>query len=92
MESFKNFLNWHRFKNVVPSLEAFQKLMQFYDQERIEILKLGFTLPNIANRILHSSTPLKFFAFKQEDKSFDDYIHEWLTGVQSIIVTSNAKV
>ena len=56
------------------------------------MLKLGFTLPNLANRILHSSTSLKFFPFNQEDQSFDDYIREWLTSGQSIVFTRYAKV
>ena len=67
-------------------------MMQFYHQKGIDMLKLGFTLPNLANRILHSSTSLKFFPFNQEDQSFDDYIREWLTGGPSIIFTRYAKV
>ena len=73
METFQHFLKWYNKKDVVPILEALQKMMQFYHQKGNDMLKLGFTLPNLANRILHSSTLLKFFAFNQEDKTFDDY-------------------
>ena len=92
METFQDFLKWYNNKDVVPTLEALQKLMQFYHQKRIDMLKLGFTLPDLANRILHSSTSLKFFPFNQEDQRFDDYIREWLTGGPSIIFTRYAKV
>ena len=74
METFQDFLNWCNKKQVVLTLEALQKVMQFYHQKGIGMLKLGFTLANLANPILLSSTSLKFFPFNQEDKSFDDYI------------------
>ena len=79
MESFQDFLIWYNNKDVVPTLEGLQELMQFYHQNVIDILKLGFTLQNLANGILHSSTSLRFVPFNQEEKSFDAYIREWLT-------------
>ena len=59
--------------------------------KRIDMLKLGFTLPNIANRILHSSTSPKIIIFNQEDECFDDYIREWLTRGHSILSTRYEK-
>ena len=70
MESFQEFLKWYNKKDVVPTVEALQKMM--YHRKGMDMLKLGFTVPNLANRILHSSTSLKLFPFNQEDKSFDD--------------------
>ena len=92
METFQGFLKWFNNKDVVPTLEVSQKMMQFYHQKGIDMLRLSFTGPNLANRILHSSTSLKFYPFNQEDKIFDDYIREWLTGGPSIIFTRYAKV
>ena len=92
METFQVFLKWYNNKEVVPTLEALQKMMQICHQKRIDMMKLGFTLPNLANRILHSSTSMKFFPFNQEDRSFDDYIREWLTGGPSIIFRRYAKI
>ena len=92
METFQDFLKWYNNEDVPTTLKALQKLMQFYYQKRNDILKFGFTLPNLANRILHSSTSLKFFPFNPEDKNFDDYIREWLTGSPSIIFTRYAKL
>ena len=92
METFQDFLKWFNKKDVVPTLEALQKMMQFYHQKAIDILKLSFTLPNLANCVLLSSTSLKFFPFNQEDKIFDDSIRELLTGGPSNILTWYAKV
>ena len=91
METFQDFLKWYNNKDVVPTLEVLQKGMKFYHQKWIDMLKIGFILPT-ANRILHLSTSLKFFPFNQEDKSFEDYVREWLTGGPSIIFSSFAKV
>ena len=92
MESFQDFLKWYDIKDVVLALEVLRKMMQFYHQKGIDVLKLGFTLPNSANCIFHSSTSLKSFPFNQEDKNFDDYIREWLTGCPSINSTRYVKV
>ena len=38
---FKDFLMWYNNKNVVPTLEAMQKKIEFYHQKEIDMLKLG---------------------------------------------------
>ena len=40
-------------KDVVPTLEAMQKVVDFYHNKGIDMLKLGYTLPNLANTCLH---------------------------------------
>ena len=49
MRSFKNFLPWYNNKDVVPTLEAMQKMIAFYHDQDIDMLKLGYTLPKLAN-------------------------------------------
>ena len=49
MSSFKDFLRWYNNKDVVPTLEAMQKMIAFYHDKDIDMLKLGCTLPNLAN-------------------------------------------
>ena len=56
METFQDFLNWYNNKDVVPTLEALQKMMQIYQQKGTDMLKLGFTLRNLGNRILRLSS------------------------------------
>ena len=49
MKSFKDFLMWYNNKDVIPTLEAMQKMIEFYHQKEVDMLKLGCTLPNLAN-------------------------------------------
>ena len=53
---FSDFLKWFNNKDVVPTLEAMQKMIEFYHNKGIDILKLGCTLPNFANIRLHKLT------------------------------------
>ena len=67
MSSFKDFLRWYNKKDVVPSLEAMQKVIAFHDDEHIDMLKLGCTLPT-CNICLHKPTDAKFYHFSEGDK------------------------
>ena len=51
---------WYNNNDVVPNLEAMQKMIEFYHQKKIDMLKLGCTLPNLANICRHKSTDSKF--------------------------------
>ena len=42
METFQDFLKCYNNKDVVSTSEALQKMMQFYHQKGIDMLKLGF--------------------------------------------------
>ena len=61
MATFRDFVKWYNNKDVVPTLEAMQKMMEFYHNKGIDMLKLGCTPPNLANICLHKSTNHKFF-------------------------------
>ena len=92
MESFQDFLKWYNNKDVVPTLEALQKVMHFYHQKGGGMSKLGLTLPNFAHCVLHSSTPHKFYPFNREDESLDHYIRGWLTRGPSFVFTRYAEL
>ena len=49
MTVFKEFLQWYNNKDFVPTLEAMQKIIQFYHKKGIDTFKLGCTLPNLDN-------------------------------------------
>ena len=66
MQSFKDFLRWCTNKDV-PTPEATQKMVEFYHNKSIDMLKLGCTLPNLANICLHISTGAKFHPFTEND-------------------------
>ena len=57
MCTFKDFLRWYNNKDVVPTLEAMQKMLVFYHKKGIDML-LGCTLPNLVKICLHKSTAL----------------------------------
>ena len=65
MQNFSDFLKWCNKKDVVPILEAMQKMTEFYHNKGIDMLKLGCTLPNLANVCLHKSTDSKFYPFTE---------------------------
>ena len=68
MQYFSDFLKWHNNKDVVPILEAMQKMIEFYHNNGIDMLKLRCTLPNWANLCLHKSTDSKSNPFTESDK------------------------
>ena len=78
--SFSDFLRWYNNKDVVPTLEAMQKMIAFYHVKDIEMLKLGCTLPNLANICLHKSTDAKFHPFTEKDKDLLEKIREDVFG------------
>ena len=89
---FKDFLQWYNNKDVVPTLDAMQKMIQFYHNKGIDMLKLGCTLPNLANICLHKSTNYKFYPFCESDKDLCEKIPEDMTGGPSIVFTQKNVV
>ena len=92
MGSFKDFSRWYNKKNVVPTLEAMQKMIAFYHDKDIDMLKLGCTLSNLANICLHKSTDVNFYPFTEGDKDLLEKIHEDVAGGPSIVFTRKAVV
>ena len=92
MTTFQDFVRWYNNKDVVPTLEAMQKIMEFYHNKGIDMLKLGCTLPNLANICLHKSTNSKFYPFVEADKDLHNKIREDMTGGPSIGFTRKAIV
>ena len=92
MKSFKDFLMWYNNKDVVPTLETMQKLIEFYNQKEIDMSKLGCTLPNLANNWLHKSTDSKFYPFTESDKELVEKFRKKMVGSPSIVFTRRAVV
>ena len=68
MSSFKEFLRSYNNKNVVPNLEAMQETIAFYHDKDFDMLKLGCTIPILANLCTHKSTDAKIYPFTDGDK------------------------
>ena len=92
MQHFPDFLKWCSNKLVVPTLEAMQKTIEFYHNKGIDKLKLGCTLPNLANVCLHNSTDLKFYPFTESDEDLLEKIRKGMVGGPSIVFTREAVV
>ena len=92
MCTFKVFLRWYNNKDVVPTIQAMQKTLAFDQKKGIDMLKLGFTLPNLANICLHKSTSAKFYPFTETDKDLLQKIREDMIGGPSIVFTREAVV
>ena len=92
MKTFRDFLRWYNNKDVVPTLQAMKKMMKFYHDQKIDMLKLGCTLPNLANICLHKSTDRKFYPFIEADKDLHEKLRSEMTGGPSIVFTRKAVV
>ena len=90
MQYFSDFLKWYNNKDVVPTLEAMQKMIDIYHNKGIDMLKLGCTLPNLANICLHKSTDSKFYPFSESDKDLLEKIREDMVGGSSFVFTRKA--
>ena len=88
LQYFSDFLKWYNNKEVVPTLEAMQKMIDFYNNKGSDMLKLGCTLPNLANICLHKSTDSKLYPSTQPDKDLLEKIREDMVGGPSIVFTS----
>ena len=79
MKSFKDFLMWYNNKDVVPTLDAMQKMIEVYHQKEIDMLKSGGTLPNLADICLHKSTDSKFYLLLKAIKTcWRRFVKIWL--------------
>ena len=92
MCTFKDFLCWYNNKDVVPTLETMQKMLAFYHEKGIGMLKLGCTLPILANICLHKSTSANLYPFTETDKDLLQEIREDMVGGPSIVFTRKAVV
>ena len=92
VQFFLVFFKWYNNKDVVPTLEAKQKMIEFYHNKGIDMLKLGCTLPNLANICLHKSTDSKFYPFTESDKGLLEKIREDMVDGPSIVFTRKAVV
>ena len=76
----------------MPTLEAMQKMIVFYHDNDIDMLKLGCTLPNLGNICLHKSTDATFYPFTEGEKDLLEKIREDVVGGPSIVFTRKPVV
>ena len=69
-----------------------RKMLVFYHKNRIDLLKLGCTLPTLANLCLHKTTSAKYYPFTETDKDSLQKIREDMDGGLSNVFTREAVV
>ena len=69
-----------------------KKMIKFYHDQKIDVLMLGCTLPNLANICLHKSTNRKFYPFIEADKDLHEKIRSEMTGGPSLVFKWKAVV
>ena len=92
MCTFKDFLHWYNNKNVIPSQEVMQKMVDLYNNKGIDTLKFGCTLANLAGTCLHKSTTAKLYPLTESDKDLSEKICEDMVGGPFIVLTREAAV
>ena len=69
-----------------------QEMLAFYHKKGIDMLKLGCTLPSLANICLLKSTSAKFYPFTGINKDLLQKIREDMVGGPSIVFARKAVV
>ena len=92
MQYASDFLKWYNNKDVVPTLQAMQKMIEFYHNKGNDMLKIGGTLPNLANICLHKTKDSTIYPFKESDKDLLEKIREGMVGGPSIVFTRKTVV
>ena len=92
MCTFRDFLRWYNNKDFVPTLEAMQKMLDFNHKKGITMLKLGCTLPNLANICPDKSTSAKFYSLTEAYRDLLQKIRQDMDGGPSIVFTRKAVV
>ena len=67
-----------------------QKVVEFYHNKGIDMLKLGCTLSKLAKICLHRSTSARFYPFTESYKDLLSKTREDMVGGPSIVFTREA--
>ena len=92
MQYFSDFLKWYNNKDVAPTLEALQKMIEFYHNKGIDMLNLGCILANLANICLHKLTDSKFYPFTESYEELLEKILKDMVGGPSTVFTRKVVV
>ena len=86
METFRDFLIWYNNLDVVPFLEAIDKMSAFWKDRNIDIFKDGVSVPGLTMKYLFSNVPNVYFSlFTEKDKDLYYTMKDNNVGGPSII-------
>ena len=85
MTSFRDFLVWYNNLDVVPFLEAIEKMSLFWKERDIDIFKDGVSVPGLTMKYLFSNVDCYFTLFNDKDKDLYYTMKDSNVGGPSII-------
>ena len=85
MTSFRDFLVWYNNRDVVPFLEAIEKMSRFWRERKIDIFKDGVSVPGLTMKYLFSDLDCYFTLFNEKDKDLYYTMKDNIVGGPSII-------
>ncbi|XP_071829770.1 uncharacterized protein [Apostichopus japonicus] len=86
MTSFCHFLEWYNNKDVVPFLEALDKMFHFYKEKKVDMFKQGISVPGLTLRYLFKDIRKDFFClFPESHKDLYFLFKNNIVGGPSII-------
>ena len=87
MSTFKDFLVWYNNLDVVPFIEAVEKMSQFWQERKIDMFKDGISVPGLTLKYLFSflGHQTYFSLFDQANSDLYHLIKDNNTGGPSII-------
>ncbi|KAJ8044458.1 Krueppel-related zinc finger protein 1 [Holothuria leucospilota] len=86
MQTMKDFLTWYNNRDVVPFLEALEKMAQFYRDRHIDVFKDGISVPGLTLKYLFQKAEGEPFAlFDKHNKDLYYTFRANLVGGPSII-------
>jgi hypothetical protein len=85
MKTMKDFLRWYNNCDVIPMVEALNRMFVFYRDKGLDMFKDAISLPDLAYKMLLSCTPEKFSLFKEEDKELFYLLKRNIVGGPSTI-------
>jgi hypothetical protein len=85
MNTMMDFLRWYNNCDVIPMVEAINKMFVFYREKGLDMFKDAISLPGLAYKMLLTCTEEKFSLFKEEDKELFYLLKKNIVGGPSII-------
>jgi hypothetical protein len=68
MKTFKDFLEWYNILDVLPFIEAVEKMKTFYKAKKLDLFKDGVSLPGVVLKYLMKGTESDFYLFDEKIK------------------------
>jgi hypothetical protein len=86
MTTFRDFLVWYNNLDIVPFLQAIDKMSNFWQERNIDIFKDGVSVPSLTMKYLFSNIPGTYFSlFSDKDKDIYYSMKDNNVGGPSII-------